>query len=250
MARNPEVSHKPVTLTQPIPMARHTHLMRRGSQYYVNVRVPKDLRDIVKKDIVRRSLHTSDPREAVQRVRRESLRMHDEFEQLRVKRRGEKTQSRDLSAISEREAYTIASRYFTGLEKMSERWWENEAAKLDQDQLEEALDVLRTDEVVLTLLANGKRNPSAAIMLAILAETARSEIETLVERIKSGLAEAKRKGKVLGRPKGTSEPLAAFLERHKDIVRKIRVGHSIRNCAKITGKGISTVQRVKLALAA
>jgi len=87
-----------------------------------------------------------------------------------------------------------------------------------------------------TLLQNGKRNPSASIMLAILAETARSEIETLVERIKSGLAEARRKGKVLGRPKGSRVQATAFLERHKDIVRQLRAGQSIRNCAKITAK--------------
>jgi DNA invertase Pin-like site-specific DNA recombinase len=101
-----------------------------------------------------------------------------------------------------------------------------------------------------TLLANGKRNPSAAIMLAILAETARSEIETLVERIRSGLAEARRKGRVLGRPKGSCVQPAAFLERHRDVIRQLRAGQSIRNCAKITGKGNSTVQRVKVALAA
>jgi DNA invertase Pin-like site-specific DNA recombinase len=101
-----------------------------------------------------------------------------------------------------------------------------------------------------TLLANGKRNPSAGIMLAILAETARSEIETLVERIRSGLAEARRKGKVLGRPPGTCMQTTAFLERHRDVVRQLRAGQSIRNSAKITGKGNSTVQRVKLALAA
>jgi len=101
-----------------------------------------------------------------------------------------------------------------------------------------------------TLLANGKRNPSASIMLAILAETARSEIETLVERIKSGLAEARRKGKALGRPKGTNLSTAAFLERHRDIVRQLRSGQSVRNSAKITAKGVSTVQRVKVALAA
>src|SRR5581483_8705937 len=101
-----------------------------------------------------------------------------------------------------------------------------------------------------TLLEDGKRNPSASIMLALLAETARSEIETLVERIKSGLAEAKRQGRALGRPKGSRVQPAAFLERHRDIVRQLRAGQSIRNCAKITGKGNSTVQRVKLALAA
>jgi hypothetical protein len=55
-----------------------------------------------------------------------------------------------LSAVSEGEAYRIASRYFRALDKMSEDWWEIEAPKLDQEQLKEALDNLRIDEVVMT----------------------------------------------------------------------------------------------------
>jgi DNA invertase Pin-like site-specific DNA recombinase len=101
-----------------------------------------------------------------------------------------------------------------------------------------------------TLLPNGKRNPSAGIMLALLAEMARSEVETLRERIKSGLAQAKRKGVRLGRPKGTKLSREIFLQKHKDILRQLKAGHSVRNIAKITDKGVSTVQRVKFALAA
>jgi hypothetical protein len=37
---------------------------------------------------------------------------------------------------------------------------------------------------------------------------------------------------------------------HADIVRLLKSGQSVRNAAKITGKGASTVQRVKLALTA
>jgi DNA invertase Pin-like site-specific DNA recombinase len=99
-----------------------------------------------------------------------------------------------------------------------------------------------------TLLSNGKRNPAAGIMLALLAEMARSEGEVLRERINSGLREARRKGVTLGRPKGTTLDREGFLQRHKDISRQLKGGQSIRNAAKITGKGISTVQRVKLAL--
>jgi DNA invertase Pin-like site-specific DNA recombinase len=101
-----------------------------------------------------------------------------------------------------------------------------------------------------TVLPNGKRNPSAGIMLALLAEMARSEVEVLRERIKSGLAEARRKGITLGRPTGTTLDRECYLQKHKDIARQLKVGQSVRNAAKITGKGISTVQRVKLALAA
>ena len=95
-----------------------------------------------------------------------------------------------------------------------------------------------------TMMPNGKRNPAAGVMLALLAEMARNETETLRERINSGLAEARRKGVTLGRPKGSGYDRARLLDEHKDIVRALKAGHSIRNAAKITGKGGSTVQRV------
>lgn len=101
-----------------------------------------------------------------------------------------------------------------------------------------------------TLLPNCKRNPAAAIMLALLSEMARAEKETLVERIKSGLAEARRKGRTLGRPKGTTIERSELLAKHRDIIRLLKAGQFVRNTAKIAAKGISTVQRVKAALAA
>ena len=101
-----------------------------------------------------------------------------------------------------------------------------------------------------TLMASGKRNPAAGVMLALLAEMARSETETLRERINSGLAEARRKGVKLGRPTGTGLEAAELLAKHKDVVRLLKDGQSVRNAAKIAGKGVSTVQRVKAALAA
>jgi DNA invertase Pin-like site-specific DNA recombinase len=98
-----------------------------------------------------------------------------------------------------------------------------------------------------TLLPNGKRNPAAGIMLALLAEMARNEVETLRERILSGLAHARRKGVLLGRPVGTTLAPERLLEKHKDVIRQLKAGQSVRNTAKITGKGASTIQRVKRA---
>jgi DNA invertase Pin-like site-specific DNA recombinase len=103
---------------------------------------------------------------------------------------------------------------------------------------------------VETLLPSGKRNPSAAVMLALLAEMARNESETLRERINSGLAEARRKGVKLGRPAGSGLEAAELLTKHKDVVRALKAGQSIRNAASITGKGNSTVQRVAAAMKA
>jgi DNA invertase Pin-like site-specific DNA recombinase len=101
-----------------------------------------------------------------------------------------------------------------------------------------------------TIMANGKRNPAAGIMLALLAEMARNETETLRERINSGLAEARRKGVKLGRPAGSGLGVAELLAKHKDVVKALKAGHSVRNAAKITGKGGSTVQRVAAAMKA
>jgi DNA invertase Pin-like site-specific DNA recombinase len=96
-----------------------------------------------------------------------------------------------------------------------------------------------------TLMASGKRNPAAGVMLALLSEMARAEVETLRERINSGLAAARAKGVKLGRKVGSGRSRRAFLDAHRDVVRLLKDGHSIRNAAKISGKGISTVQRVK-----
>lgn len=85
-------------------------------------------------------------------------------------------------------------------------------------------------------------------MLALLAEMARNESETLRERIKSGLALARKRGVLLGRRKGTTLSREQLLEKHRDIVRQLRSGQSVRNTAKIVSKGISTVQRVKTTL--
>jgi DNA invertase Pin-like site-specific DNA recombinase len=101
-----------------------------------------------------------------------------------------------------------------------------------------------------TLLPNGKANPAARLVLALLAEIARNESETLSERVRSGQALARRRGVVIGRPKGTTLSRDGLLQKHKQVVRLLQQEHSLRNVAKITGRGLSTVQRVKAALGA
>jgi len=98
---------------------------------------------------------------------------------------------------------------------------------------------------VYTMLPNGKRNPAAGIMLALLSEIARNEVEVMSQRIKSALAERVRRGIKLGRPVGTKNSPLDLLKKHQDIVRNLKNGQSVRNSSKITGKGFSTVQRVK-----
>jgi hypothetical protein len=138
------MSHQTDTLTQPIPMPRHTHLLRRGSRYYVNVKVPKDLRGVLKKDIIRTALNTSDPHDAVRKVRLESLRIHAEFENVRRKLHAENAPPKQLAAISTPEAREMVFGYLISLEKMSEDWWENTGRYLEPEQVADALDTLQT----------------------------------------------------------------------------------------------------------
>jgi DNA invertase Pin-like site-specific DNA recombinase len=103
---------------------------------------------------------------------------------------------------------------------------------------------------VETMLDGGKRNPAAGMMLAVLAEMALAERETLRERIISGLDAARRRGRTLGRPCGTVMPPEQLLAKHADVVRLLRAGKSLRDVAARTGKGTSTVKRVKVLLRA
>lgn len=97
----------------------------------------------------------------------------------------------------------------------------------------------------LETLKNGKRNPIAQFMFTLLAEFARMERETLKERILSGMEQARRMGKHLGRPGGSKENKDAFLKKYPSVVRNLRAGISVRKTAKICGVAINTVRKTK-----
>jgi DNA invertase Pin-like site-specific DNA recombinase len=117
-----------------------------------------------------------------------------------------------------------------------------------EELIEKGVSLYWKSQDMETILPNGKRNPAAGLVLALLSEMALAESETIRDRISSGLAQARIKGVKLGRPSGTTMTSEQRLEKHRDIVRLIRAGHSVRNMAKITGKSTVTVQRTMKAL--
>jgi len=131
----------------------------------------------------------------------------------------------------------------------------HEVSRLGRDTAQvletlEKLHKLNVSVVVLnyqleTLNADGTQNSMAQFLLTILADIGRMERLTLIERINSGLAEAKRKGKVLGRPEGYKKDL---LKEHSKVAKHLKEGRSIAETAAICGVGKSTVQRVRAAL--
>jgi DNA invertase Pin-like site-specific DNA recombinase len=92
---------------------------------------------------------------------------------------------------------------------------------------------------------NRRKDSTVMLILGLLADLAEMEKETLVERINSGLDEARRKGKRLGRPKGTTIQPEQLLSQYPGIVKDLKSGLSIRKTAAFRQVSIDTVQRVK-----
>ncbi|GAB2553014.1 recombinase family protein [Rufibacter soli] len=99
-----------------------------------------------------------------------------------------------------------------------------------------------------TLLDTGRRNPGASIVFTILAELARVETEELSERIKSGLEEARRNNKQIGRPSGSAKPIELVMSENPKVVKYLKQGKSIRETAKLADVSTPLVQKIKKAL--
>lgn len=98
----------------------------------------------------------------------------------------------------------------------------------------------------LTLLDdNGKPSLFAPIMLATLATCAQLERDNIQFRLNSGRRRYIEKGGTLGRPKGSTKTEEQRIAENQDIITYLKKGYTIRDTAKLTGKSISSVQRVK-----
>ena len=98
----------------------------------------------------------------------------------------------------------------------------------------------------LTLLdSEGKPTMFAPIMIATLSTCAQLERENIKFRLNSGRRLYIERGGRLGRKVGSVKTQEQKKEQHKDIISYLKRGYSIRNVAKLTNKGISTVQRIK-----
>lgn len=106
-------------------------------------------------------------------------------------------------------------------------------------QLVTFLDELRALGIDLYLHQQGldTSTPAGRAMFQVAGVFAEFERSILQERTRAGMARAKAKGKVFGRPKVSSEIETAILDRRQQ-------GHGMLRIAKALGIGSSTVQRV------
>jgi len=90
-----------------------------------------------------------------------------------------------------------------------------------------------------------KRNPFAMIIFGLLKEFAYMEREATIDRIHSGLNEARRKGHVLGRKKGSTVSDEKILLRYATLVTEVKRGTSIHRCMKLCDVSKGTVIKIK-----
>ena len=122
-------------------MPRHPRLQKRGSRYFLRVKVPSDLRSAMGKREIRKALGTSDPREALKRVRKASVEADAVFETYRVRTA---RNASDRVPASEADLERLALRAF----QASERQNLTTFLQTPEGDFEEILSGLRDDESV------------------------------------------------------------------------------------------------------
>lgn len=88
-------------------------------------------------------------------------------------------------------------------------------------------------------------NPLSQFMIQILTSVSEMEKTQIRQRIKSGYENYRKNGGVVGRKEGYKKDKDTLLSDHKDIVKLLRQGLSVRKVMKLTDKSSGTVQKVK-----
>ena len=114
-----------------------------------------------------------------------------------------------------------------------------------KDLIDSGINLYMQKEQLTLLDAEGKPTIFAPIMIATLSTCAQLERENIKFRLNSGRKLYIERGGKLGRKIGSIKTTDQKREEYKDIISYLKRGYSVRNTAKLTSKGISTVQRIK-----
>ena len=161
----------------------------------------------------------------------------------------------DYAVYQKMEVRKVFEEHISGAKKNDERPGLCEAIKYCKDN---HIDVLLVSELSrlginlyiqkeqFTLLdKEGKPSLFAPVMIATLSTCARLERDNTSFRLNSGRKQYVEKGGKLGRPAGSTKSQDKKREEYREVINLLNKGYAIRDVAKLTGKGISTVQRVK-----
>lgn len=184
----------------------------------------------------------------------------------------------DLRVHAKKNSYTILGEYnekITGAAKNQDRKAWNELMELVQTKRldkvlvwelsrlgRNTLEVLKTLEAlhehkvslyiqnynIETLNTDGSLNPMSQLMVTMLAEFSRTERALIQQRLESGYRKHLENGGAVGRKKGVAMNTEQLLNKHKDVVKFLKKGRSVRETAMLVSVSTRTVQKVKKGL--
>ena len=114
-----------------------------------------------------------------------------------------------------------------------------------KDLTDSGINLYMQKEQLTLLDAEGKPTMFAPIMIATLSTCAQLERENIKFRLNSGRKLYIERGGKLGRKVGSVKTTDQKREEYRDVISYLKRGYSVRSTAKLSGKGISTVQRIK-----
>ncbi|MGE5943995.1 MAG: recombinase family protein [Flavobacteriales bacterium] len=120
-----------------------------------------------------------------------------------------------------------------------------ETLKLVEELHSYGISIYLHDLKAETLNGEGEMNMQTEMMLHMLSLFAKNERRTTIERIKSGMAQAKANGVHCGRYKGTTETKMEFLKKYQKVMEGLKRGLSIRECVKVYEVSLGTVAKVR-----
>ena len=88
-------------------------------------------------------------------------------------------------------------------------------------------------------------NPMSQFLIQILTSVSEMEKTQIRQRIKSGYESYRKNGGKVGRKEGFKKDNETLLAEHKDVVKLLKQGYSVRKTMKLTDKSSGTIQKIK-----
>lgn len=88
-------------------------------------------------------------------------------------------------------------------------------------------------------------NPMSQFLIQILTSVSEMEKTQIRQRIKSGYESYRKNGGKVGRKEGFKKDTETLLAEHKDVVKLLKQGYSVRKTMKLTDKSSGTIQKIK-----
>ena len=114
-----------------------------------------------------------------------------------------------------------------------------------QQLIDSVINLYIQKEQLILLDDEGHPSLFAPIMIATLSTCTQLERDNISYRLQSGRKRYIEKGGKLGRKIGSLKTAEQMKTEYREVISLLRKGYSIRDVAKLSGRGVSTVQRVK-----